>query len=103
MEFVQSIIDNSSFPVLTAFLLGLIVALHPCPLAANVAAMGYLARDMHDRHRVLVSGLVYTAGRVLAYSVLGIVLIAVFRGSGGTGPLAVGSGSGAKDCLPPSL
>lgn len=84
MEFIQSIIDNSSFPVLTAFLLGLIVALHPCPLAANVAAMGYLARDMHDRHRVLVSGLVYTAGRVLAYSVLGVVLIAVFRGSGGT-------------------
>lgn len=84
MELIQSIIENNSFPVLTAFLLGLIVALHPCPLATNVAAMGYLARDMHNRHSVLISGLAYTVGRVLAYSVLGIVLIAVFRGSGGT-------------------
>lgn len=84
MDLIQSIIENNSFPVLTAFLLGLIVALHPCPLATNVAAMGYLARDMHNRHRVLISGLAYTVGRVLAYSVLGIVLIAVFRGSGGT-------------------
>lgn len=84
MDLIQSIIENNSFPVLTAFLLGLIVALHPCPLATNVAAMGYLVRDMHNRHRVLISGLAYTVGRVLAYSVLGIVLIAVFRGSGGT-------------------
>lgn len=103
MEFVQSIIDNSSFPVLTAFLLGLIVALHPCPLAANVAAMGYLARDMHDRHRVLVSGLVYTAGRVLAYSVLGIVLIAVFRGSGGTEAVGRWFGQWGERLLAPVL
>lgn len=103
MEFVQSIIDNSSFPVLTAFLLGLIVALHPCPLAANVAAMGYLARDMHDRRRVLVSGLVYTAGRVLAYSVLGIVLIAVFRGSGGTEAVGRWFGQWGERLLAPVL
>ena len=103
MEFVQSIIDNSSFPVLTAFLLGLIVALHPCPLAANVAAMGYLARDMHDRRRVLVRGLVYTAGRVLAYSVLGIVLIAVFRGSGGTEAVGRWFGQWGERLLAPVL
>ena len=103
MEFVQSIIDISSFPVLTAFLLGLIVALHPCPLAANVAAMGYLARDMHDRRRVLVSGLVYTAGRVLAYSVLGIVLIAVFRGSGGTEAVGRWFGQWGERLLAPVL
>lgn len=103
MEFVQSIIDNSSFPVFTAFLLGLIVALHPCPLAANVAAMGYLARDMHDRRRVLVSGLVYTAGRVLAYSVLGIVLIAVFRGSGGTEAVGRWFGQWGERLLAPVL
>ena len=83
MEFVQSIIENNGFPVVTAFLLGLIVALHPCPLAANVAAMGYLAKDARNRRRVFANGLAYTAGRVLACSVLGVVLIAVFRGSGG--------------------
>ena len=78
MDFIQSIIDGNGFPVLTAFLLGLVVALHPCPLATNIAAMGYLAKDAHVKRRVFVMGLSYTLGRILAYSVLGAVLIAVF-------------------------
>ena len=85
MDFVQGIIDNNGFPVFTAFLLGLIVALHPCPLAANVAAMGYIAKDAHCRRRVFINGLAYTLGRILAYSLLGLVLLAVFRGSGAVG------------------
>jgi len=81
MDWLNGIIDNSHTPVVTAFLLGLIVALHPCPLAANIAAMGYIAKDMGRGRRILVSGLCYTLGRMLAYSLLGIVLVAVFRGS----------------------
>lgn len=81
MEIIQDIIDNNNFPILTAFLLGLIVALHPCPLAANIAAMGYIARDTADRRRSFMSGLTYTAGRIVAYSVLGIALLGVFRSS----------------------
>ena len=83
MELVQSIIENNGFPVATAFLLGIIVALHPCPLATNIAAMGYLAKDAHRRRRVFVNCLAYTFGRMLAYSLLGVVLLAVFRGSVG--------------------
>ena len=83
MEFVQSIIENNGFPVVTAFLLGVIVALHPCPLATNIAAMGYLAKDAHRRRRVFANCMAYTFGRMLAYSLLGVVLLAVFRGSGG--------------------
>ena len=103
MEFVQSIIGNNGFPVLTAFLLGLIVALHPCPLAANVAAMGYLARDVHDRRRVFLNGLAYTAGRILAYSLLGAVLIAVFRGSGGVDAVGRWFGEWCEKLLAPVL
>lgn len=83
MDFIQGIIDNNGVPALTAFLLGLMVALHPCPLAANVAAMGYLAKDAHRRRVVFTNCLAYIAGRILAYSLLGVVLIAVLRGSGG--------------------
>lgn len=43
--------------------------------------MGYIARDMANRRRVFVNGLFYTFGRMLAYSVLGIVIIAVLRNS----------------------
>lgn len=60
-------------------LLGLIVALHPCPLATNIAAMGYIARDVANRRRVFLNGLFYTFGRMIAYSVLGMVLIVVLR------------------------
>lgn len=79
MDWIHSLIENTQFPLLTAFLLGLIVALHPCPLATNIAAMGYIARDMTNRRRVFLNGLFYTFGRMLAYSALGIVLIVVLR------------------------
>ena len=79
MQFIQDIIANSQWPVLTAFLLGLAVALHPCPLAANIAAMGYIARDVNSRRKVFFNGIYYTIGRVLAYTVLGIIIIAVMR------------------------
>lgn len=103
MEFVQNMIENNGFPVVTAFLLGLIVALHPCPLAANVAAMGYLAKDARNRRRVFVNGLAYTGGRVLAYSVLGVVLIAVFRGSGGMEAVGRWFGEWGEKVLAPVL
>lgn len=83
MDFIHSISDGAQFPVLTAFLLGLAVAFHPCPLAANIAAMGYIAKDMGRKRDVLVCGLLYTLGRVVAYSALGVALVAAFRGGVG--------------------
>lgn len=79
MEWLQALLDNSSTPVLTAFLLGLLTALSPCPLATNIAAIGYIGKDIEDRRRVFLSGLLYTAGRIVAYTVLGLVLILVIR------------------------
>lgn len=75
MDFILNIIENSQWPVLTAFLLGLAVAIHPCPLATNIAAMGYIARHVHDRRRVITCGLYYTLGRMAAYSLLGAALV----------------------------
>ena len=96
-------IGDSGFPVLTAFLLGAVVALHPCPLAANVAAMGYLAKDVHERRRVLLNCLAYTFGRIIAYSVLGVVLIAVFRGTGGVDAVGRWFGEWGERLLAPAL
>lgn len=79
MEYVQDLLNTGEFPVLTAFLLGLLVALHPCPMAVNIAAMGYIAKDMDGSARVFRNGLLYTIGRTVVYSVLGAVLIAVIR------------------------
>ena len=40
MEWLQSLLDNSTTPALIAFLLGLLTAVSPCPLATNIAAIG---------------------------------------------------------------
>ena len=72
-------LDSSTTPVLTAFLLGLLTAISPCPLATNIAAIGYIGKDIEDRRRVFLNGLLYTAGRIVAYTVLGLVLILIIR------------------------
>lgn len=79
MDGLQTLLDNSSIPVLTAFLLGLLTALSPCPLATNIAAIGFIGKEMEDRKRVFRNGLLYTLGRILAYTLLGFVLILILK------------------------
>jgi len=53
--------------------LGLLTAISPCPLASNLAAIGFLGRDAGPG-RALAGGLLYAAGRMLAYLALGLLL-----------------------------
>lgn len=57
MEYLQNLSDGSAVPILTAFLLGLLTALSPCPLATNIAAVGYISKDLENRRRVFFNGL----------------------------------------------
>ena len=79
MDWLQNLLDNSSTPVLTAFLLGLLTAISPCPLATNIAAVGFIGRNIESRKRVFINGLLYTLGRVLSYTLFGVVLIMILR------------------------
>ncbi len=79
MDFLNQFLDNSQVPVFTAFLLGLLTALSPCPLATNITAIGFISKGMQNRKRVLWSGILYTLGRTIAYSVLGAFLIYIIR------------------------
>lgn len=79
MEWLQTLSESSGMPVLTAFVLGLLTTLSPCPLATNIAAVGFISRDIEDRHRIFRNGLLYTLGRIIAYTVLGIVLIGILK------------------------
>jgi len=74
MEFLQSILDNSQYAFITAFVLGLMTAISPCPLATNISAIGFISRDIENRKRVFYNGLVYTAGRAISYTVLALIL-----------------------------
>ncbi len=79
MEWLQSLLDSSTTPALTAFLLGLLTALSPCPLATNIAAIGYIGKDIESRKKIFHNGLLYTLGRIVAYTLLGMVLITILK------------------------
>lgn len=73
MDFIQDLIQNSNIPVLTAFLLGLATAISPCPLATNITAIAYISKDIENQRRVFYSGLVYTLGRAITYTAIGLL------------------------------
>ena len=57
-----------------AFWLGVLTAVSPCPMATNVAAIGYLARSSESRALQLLAGLLYALGRALAYTLVGALI-----------------------------
>lgn len=73
MEFLQQLVDNSDIPMLTAFILGLMTAISPCPLATNITATAYLSKDITEKRRVLFNGIFYTLGRTFSYTALGLI------------------------------
>ena len=73
-ELLTGLYENSNIPILSAFFLGLLTAISPCPMATNITAIGYIGKDLEVKKRVFYNGLIYTLGRALSYSVLAIVL-----------------------------
>jgi len=59
---------------LAAFALGLLTAIAPCPLVTNVTATAFIAKTITDKKKVLLSGFLYTLGRVLSYSLIGAII-----------------------------
>jgi len=59
----------------SALWLGILTSISPCPLATNVAAISFLAKKITHPFFVLLSGIAYTAGRMISYSALGFILI----------------------------
>lgn len=74
MEVLQNLLEQSQYAFLTAILLGLMTAISPCPLATNISAIGFISRDLEDRKRVFLNGLVYTLGRAISYTALAVIL-----------------------------
>jgi cytochrome c-type biogenesis protein len=75
MEFLTNLLDNSTMPWLTALLLGLMTAISPCPLATNITAVGFISRDIENRNRVFINGLLYTLGRAITYTAIALIIL----------------------------
>jgi len=74
MEWLDQIAQNRETPVLAAFALGLLTAIAPCPLATNVTATAFIAKTITSRKKVLLSGFLYTLGRVFSYTLIGAII-----------------------------
>jgi threonine/homoserine/homoserine lactone efflux protein len=61
-------------PWVTAMVLGLMTAISPCPLATNITAVGFISKDIENRNRVFLNGILYTTGRAISYFGLAFIL-----------------------------
>ena len=74
---VHQLSESFNIPVLSALLLGLLTAISPCPMATNIAAVAYVSRKVTERRYAVMTGILYTLGRMFSYSILGILIIVV--------------------------
>jgi len=72
-DLLINILENSQLPMLTAFILGLMTAISPCPLATNITAIGYIGKELSNRKTVFYNGLIYTLGRAITYTAIGLI------------------------------
>lgn len=74
MDFLQSIVDSTDLPILSAFILGIMTAISPCPLSTNITAIAFIGKNIENKRRVFLNGLLYTLGRAITYVALGVVI-----------------------------
>lgn len=73
MDFLQNLLENAQWPFLTAFILGLMTAISPCPLATNITAIAYIGKNIENKKKVFINGLIYTLGRGISYTLIGLI------------------------------
>lgn len=72
--FLNNLYANTSLPIISAFVLGLLTAISPCPMATNITAIGFIGKDIGNKNRIFYNGLVYTLGRTFAYTSLAFII-----------------------------
>ncbi len=74
MDFLQSLLENYNISILSAFILGLMTAISPCPLATNITATAFISKNISNKRKVFLSGLLYSLGRGFSYTAIGLIL-----------------------------
>jgi cytochrome c biogenesis protein CcdA len=73
-DFINYLIDSYNIPLLTAFLLGVLASISPCPLATNITAIAYISKEIKTARNTLLNGLFYTIGRGISYTLLATLI-----------------------------
>ena len=64
-----------AWAILSALWFGILTSISPCPLATNITAISFVGRKTGSARGVLLSGLLYTLGRALVYTTIGVLLV----------------------------
>jgi cytochrome c-type biogenesis protein len=72
---LQNLSNSLNLPGVSAFILGVMASLGPCTLATNLAAVAYISRKISERRFAVTGGALYTLGRMVTYTVLGILIM----------------------------
>ncbi len=73
-DFLTSLLDSNTTPWISALVLGIMTAISPCPLATNITAIGFISKDISNRNRVFLNGLLYTLGRAITYTSIALII-----------------------------
>ena len=73
MEFMRSM-GTSEIALVASFFIGLMMAISPCPLATNIAAIAYVSKKL-DKKKTLWVGLAYTLGRMFTYVAIASLIV----------------------------
>lgn len=74
MDLLNLLIDQYNIPLLTAFVLGIMTSISPCPLVTNITAIAYISKDIKTARHTLINGLIYTLGRTISYMLLALLI-----------------------------
>ncbi|MFA5749850.1 MAG: aromatic aminobenezylarsenical efflux permease ArsG family transporter [Candidatus Shapirobacteria bacterium] len=68
------LIDTYNIPLLSAFLIGVMTSISPCPLATNITAIAFISKDIKSSKQTLLNGIFYTLGRGISYTLLATLI-----------------------------
>jgi len=69
MDIIYNFIDTFNITFLTAFLIGILTSISPCPLATTIIAIAYISKETKTPKYTLLKGLFYTLGRGISYTI----------------------------------
>jgi cytochrome c-type biogenesis protein len=72
--FLTELYASAPGPLISAILLGLLIAIAPCPMTINLTAMGYISKDITRPRRIFSNGAFYALGTMTAYTGLALVI-----------------------------
>jgi cytochrome c-type biogenesis protein len=72
---LHNLSSTLNMPGISAFILGIMASLGPCTLATNLAALAYVSRKLTDRKFAITASALYTLGRMITFTALGMVII----------------------------